>query len=127
MGFAVIYGHLTQRGLPRPRRHRLQGHLAFPTADVGQVRLNSALHETRQIVYFVNDNDGIIKKAVAICVGRIAGIFLQLGGANAVIVNECNRVVDLVFNLLHDLFSLGSAQRLEIRLERVIKIGNPDS
>ena len=86
-----------------------------------QIRFNGTLHETGQIVNFVNDDDGVVERALR---PRLARQLLQLRRRDAVVVDEGDTRIDLSQELF---LNGGLVGRIEFsQIGRLVKVGKPE-
>ena len=96
-----------------------------------QIRFNGALHETGQIMNLVDDDDGVVERALRpqargcrALRPRLARQLLQLRRRDAVVVDEGDTRIDLSQELF---LNGGLVRRIEFsQIGRLVKVGKPE-
>ena len=116
----VSIGLVTEGGGPAAWHDYLEFEFALLGAR-DQIGYNGALHETPEIVDFVNDNDRIVEMR-----GVLARNLFQFRRRYTIVTDEFDAAVDGLIDLLLDEVLLLGGQGIEIRLGGgLVEIGDP--
>ena len=84
------------------------------------------MHQTNQVVDFVDDNYGVIKEPLSVGV-LVTCVLFQLGGGDTIVANKRNAGFHHPCNLFSDVFSvLWTELSIVVKVGRLSIIGNPD-